>query len=141
MSKNTCFCALLVLICAHRLSECVKSFEIRTQYSSQGGNYFWFLVRVDSIWSSPLKLAKTLNSSWCSWWCSSRSTGGVGGSPKKIFFFKIFFLLKITKKWFWAKKNFSVRPYWVGGGVSRLIKFLKKNFFFQKNFFFNFFFA
>ena len=78
-----------MLICAHRLSECVKSFEIRTQHSSQGGNYFCFLVRVDSIWSSLLKLAKTLNSSWCSWWCSSRSSGGVEGcwSPKIFFFF------------------------------------------------------
>ena len=94
MSKNTCFCALLVLICAHRLSERIKSFEIWTQYSSQCGNYFCFLVRADSIWSSPLKSTKTLNSSWCSWWCSSRSTGGVGGSPKKNFFFQICFFLK-----------------------------------------------
>ena len=64
MSKNTCFCALLVLICAHRLSERIKSFEIWTQSSSQCGNYFCVLVRADSIWSSPLKLTKSLNSSW-----------------------------------------------------------------------------
>ena len=136
MSKNTCFCALLVLICAHRLSERIKSFEIWTEYSSQCGNYLCFLVWVDSIWSSPLKLTKTLNSSWCSWWCSSRSTGGVGGSPKKIFFF---FCLKSQKNGFEQKKFFSSTLLGRGWGVQTYEIFQKK-FFSKKNFFSIFFF-